>query len=326
MTGSARTARTATRRTGHWGRLVGGLALVAAVLVAAAACQAGGSDGASDSAPDGGGAGDLEPAPDVAAEARGAADAGGEAAVEGQAPANAAVQTRAVVATGTMDLVDDDLVALQAAVERVVRRAGGFVADREAVNDDRGETRSATLRLRVPAGRFEGVVAELEGLATVTDVVTRSEDVTTEVIDVDSRIRTQRISLGRLRGFLGRTDDVSELVRVEAEIARREASLRSLRAQQAYLAAQTSLATLTVTMTTPEPPVTETNPLAGGFGAGLAAGWRGLVTTFAVSMTALGAALPFLVVLLAVAVPGWLLLRRRRSGPVPAPAAESGDG
>jgi hypothetical protein len=221
-----------------------------------------------------------------------------------------------------VQIVDDDLDAVQRTVERLTARSGGFVADREAVNDDRGRTTSATLRLRVPAGRFETVVATLEDRTTVVDVVTRSKDVTTEVIDVDARIRTQEVSLRRLRAFLGRTGDVSELVRVESEIARREASLRSLRAQQAYLADQTSLATLTVRMSTPEPTVTEERPLTEGFGAGLAAGWRGLVTTFAVAATALGAALPFLALLAAVAVPAWLLARRRRTPARPADGPE----
>jgi hypothetical protein len=295
------------------------LAVLAVVALATTACGAGGGGDSGGAAADSGQS--ERDAGAVAETGVAAGDAGGDRSTRA---AGASVQRRAVVATGTVELVGEDLAEAQEAVEGLTARNGGFVADREAVNDDEGRTTSATLRLRVPADRFGAVVAALEDLTTVTGVVTESEDVTTEVIDIDARIRTQQVSLRRLRGFLGRTDDVAELVRVEGEIARREASLRSLRAQQAYLADQTSLATLTVRMTTPETRATEKQPLTEGFGAGLAAGWRGLTTTFAVAATALGAALPFLAVLLVLGVPAWLLLRRRR--PQASPVTDSAEG
>jgi hypothetical protein len=139
-------------------------------------------------------------------------------------------------------------------------------------------------------------------------------DVTDEVIDVESRIRTQEVSLDRLRGFLGEATDVNAMIRLEGEIARREADLASLRGQQEYLEDQTSLATIMLTMTRDHPDAPpDVDPLDGaGFLSGLRGGWEALVSALVVGATVVGAVLPFAVVLGLLGVPVWLWVRRRR--------------
>jgi hypothetical protein len=161
-------------------------------------------------------------------------------------------------------------------------------------------------------------MADLEELG-VADTQREDVDVTTEVIDVDSRIRTQEVSLDRLRGFLGEATDVNAMIRLESEIARREADLASLRAQQDYLADQTSLSTVSLTMTRDHgDPAPDDDALDdAGFVAGLRNGWEALVSVLVVGATVVGAVLPFAFVLGVVGVPLWLWLRvGRRRRPV----------
>ncbi len=74
----------------------------------------------------------------------------------------------------------------------------------------------------------------------------------------------------------------------------RQAELQSLKAQQAYLADQTSLATITVHLSTPEKYVPPPDALQdAGFLTGLKAGWDALSDVVVVALTVVGAVLPF---------------------------------
>lgn len=236
------------------------------------------------------------------------------------------VQARSVISTGKVQLEADDLLDARDEIDRLLGRYGGYVAREETHSDEKGRTSSSTLQLRVPSQHFDTVMSSFAEFATVVDSSREADDVTTEVIDVESRIRTQEISLERLRKFLARATKVTDMIRIESEIARREADLASLRAQSDYLADQTSLATISVRMALPPEKAEEDDPLEdAGFFTGLQNGWHALVDVAIVGATVLGAVLPFLGVLALVIVPLvlWTRASRRRRQPVSAPPPAS---
>ena len=119
------------------------------------------------------------------------------------------------------------------------------------------------------------------------------KDVTTQVIDVDERVKTTEQSLRRLRAFLAESNDVGELVRLEGEITAREAELQSLKAQQEYLASQTSMATIDAPPLHPEEYVAPPDALEdAGFLAGLKGGWNALRRHRRRRLTVIGAFSP----------------------------------
>ena len=311
------TARVRRRLAGLVAGLVVGLALVLS------GCSAAPGEGGGD-ASDAGGSMDAQVEAAAPDERNGSAadedSAGGEV---GRSAGRTAVETRRVISVGEVTLEADDLREVRDEVDRLLGRYGGFVADERTSNDDEGETDRSVLELRVPSRHFEAVMAAFEEFSTVTDTGRKATDVTTEVIDVESRIRTQEVSLDRLRRFLGQADDVNAMIRLESEIAQREADLASLRAQQEYLDDQTSLATITVTMTTREAAPDRDDPLEdAGFLSGLSGGWNALLDVVVVVATVVGALIPFAVVLGVVAMPllVWLRTARRRRTAAAPPA------
>ena len=150
----------------------------------------------------------------------------------------------------------------------------------------------------------------------------QASDVTAQVVDVESRIETQRKSLQQVRALLTRAGTLSQVLLVERELTRREADLESLESQRKVLADQTTLATIDLTLVTPKaapPPPPPARHL--GFVTGVIAGWHGLVNTVVVAATAIGAILPFALPLLLLVGLGLFLWRRLRRGPgVPAVA------
>jgi hypothetical protein len=211
------------------------------------------------------------------------------------------VPDRSIVRTARLGLTVTDLPGVSATVRDAAVSVGGFVAAEYTVD------KSATFTLRVPSARLDEVMGRLSAAGTVTERYGQAEDVTDQMVDLQSRLATQQASVARVRALLARATTVGEVVSVESELTSREADLESLQRRLATVGGRVELSTLTVSLA--PAPVAAPPPAAGGFATGLAAGWRAFVTAAAGVLTALGASLPFLV-LIAVLVGVVLLLRR----------------
>lgn len=208
-----------------------------------------------------------------------------------------------------IDLVieTDDVARAAARAAALAETSGGFVANESAEGTD-----SATLTLRIPSARHTTVVRDLEELGEVEHRSRTAEDVTAEVVDVEARVASQRRSIARIRELLDQASDLSDVVRIESELAGREANLDSLLSRQEQLSSLTTLATVTVTFyKTDRAP--EGGPNAVGFMSGLRGGWDAFVATIRVVGAVAGALLPFVAAAALIGIPGWLLWRRRRS-------------
>jgi len=301
--------------------LLPGLGLLLSILFLLAACS-GGQDIASTA--EGGGGGQS----DAGAVSREAVGDGAFSAGDAPAAAPASVapdppvlQTRAVISTGTVTLQSKDVGQARFDVQKVVDAHRGEISDEETATDTEGQVDRSRLVIRVPSQFFDEVMNELGEVAELRSAKRTSEDVTTEVIDIGVRVRAQEKSIERIELLLGRAGSLRDIIAIESQLARRQADLDSLKAQQAYLADQTSLSTITVFLEKSEK-ATPAEVDEAGFVAGLERGWAALGRAATVLATGLGAVLPFLVVLLLLGVPGWLLarsiLRRRRAEPLAA--------
>ena len=281
--------------------------LLLALTVALAGCSSGG--GADGSSSDAGGM--SEPAP---ADAGGAG--GGPAEAEAEAgsarrPARVALQQRAVISVGTVSLTSEDVQGTRNEVQKVIDARRGEVTGEETQTSDEGEMTWSRLEARVPSEDFAEVMTALEEAGTLENATRTAEDVTSQVIDTDVRIRAQERSLRRIEVLLDSAGSLRDVVSVEAELTRRQADLDSLKQQQAYLADQTSMSTITVHIDRDAgagPRRDDDEPA--GFLAGLEGGWSALAAFATGLATVTGALLPFAVLLALLGVPLWLLLRR----------------
>jgi hypothetical protein len=239
------------------------------------------------------------------------------------APAGREVQERAVISTGQVELTSDDVAATRDRVDGVLAREHGRIADENTLTDKGGTVTRAHLVLRVPSAAFDQTMTSLAGLATLRSSSRKAQDVTTQVIDVGARIAAQQAGVRRLRALVSRAANLPALLAVERELTARQGELESLLQQRAYLADETSLATITVDITrhtTPSPAKRST----GGFVGGFQHGWHALVTVVVGALVGLGAMLPFAVAAAVLGLPIWLVLRRLRRQPEPeAPPAET---
>ncbi len=228
-----------------------------------------------------------------------------------------AALTRAVISTGEISLHGASVAQLRTDLHRLVNGWKGTIADEQTDTDRRGEPRDSSMTLRVPSSAFDEAMAAIAGLGTLEHQSRTAEDVTTQVIDNDARVRAAERSIRQIELLLSRAEKIGDIIAIESNLSRRQADLDSLKQQQAFLADQTSMSTINVHLT-------RTDSIAGerdarGFLAGLREGWSALRSATVTLVTAFGAVLPFGATLALVGVPVWMLVRRRRHPAPPAP-------
>lgn len=220
-------------------------------------------------------------------------------------------QPREIIRNADISLGVDDVRTAVSQVNAIAQSAGGRTSQQSEYTE--GENVSANLTLRIPAERLDGVMQQLSALGDVYSVNITTEDVTTQAVDLDARIAALQTSVDRLEELLAEAQSTQDLIEIERELSARQAELDSLTAQRAALSEAVALSTVTVWLS-PASTVAEFTPP--GFLTGLESGWNAVRTLTGVAITALGFALPFLGLLVIVAVPIVIVVlvitRRRR--------------
>jgi hypothetical protein len=294
-------------------------ALVLGLLVLLSGCSGAGNDEGGDASFDavgnrigdegGGGGGDLDEG-----QATGGESAAGEpGAGPSQADSvdlDAAAEDRQVISTASVALTVDELDVAVDAVTGLVDDAGGLIYGEET---DLREGALTHLTVKVPPSAFRPVLDALSDVGEVETQTVSTDDVTDQVVDLDSRIATAEASVERLRLLLDRAERIQDITTIEGQLLQRETDLETLRGQRRTIERQVALATIDVTLsaerTSPPPPEEDDDQT--GFTDGLRGGADAL-RTFAVGASAVvGALLPWSPLLLVGGFVVWRTTRRR---------------
>jgi hypothetical protein len=214
---------------------------------------------------------------------------------------------RSVIRTAELQVRVGDVRKSAATAEQIVHDAGGELSDEQLELQSSHPT--ASLVLRVPPARLGPTLTNLSDLGKEQSRRLGTDDVTDQVVDLNSRLLTQGTSVTRVRALLDRASSLTDIVRIEAELSRREADLESLQARVRALSGQVAMSEITLQLTTTETAKPKiATPV--GFMSGLHGGWRAFTAAARVTAATLGALLPFLPLVVA-ALWGALWWRRR---------------
>ncbi|MFF4794272.1 DUF4349 domain-containing protein [Streptomyces sp. NPDC001276] len=270
-----------TRRSVRPASALAGLLL--ATALALTGCSAGGSDDSSTKSAAAAAGGEDQ---------KGAADSGRGPASKARATAPPRIGASHIIRTASLTVQVKDVPKALDTARTTVENAEGYVGDESTSRDEDGHERTRVV-LRVPADRYDEVLSGLEGTGKLIERTAKAQDVTDQVVDVDSRIKSQRASVARVRELMDRATRLSDVVSLEGELSRRESDLEALLAQQSSLKDRTSLATITLSLSrTPAAPVVAEHDEP-GFVDALAGGWHVFVTGLRWIALAIGALLPF---------------------------------
>ena len=159
---------------------------VACLLVGAVACSGGGDDSGSASGDD---------ADESSGDAAPSERRGGHREGSGGLPAGDPIQAgRSIIATAELVPRGRGRPGGRAPGRRRGRRGGRLP---RPAGGEPGRRASTTLTLRVPTERFASVMGELESIGEVRAQRIDTEDVTEQVVDLESRIASARTSVAR---------------------------------------------------------------------------------------------------------------------------------
>lgn len=287
--------------------------LLLATALALTGCTGAGDDS-------GGSSSDSDAAQSQAKEAAPGAAADDSAGGGKQASTAPKLPTSHIIRTAELTVQVKDVPKALEAVRTTTENAGGYVGKESTFRDEEG-AEETQVTLRVPVDAYEEVLAELEGSGKLLERTAKAQDVTEQVVDVESRIKTQRASVARIRELMDQATKLSDVVTLEGELSTRQADLEALLARQASLKDRTSLATITLSLS--EKPVAKAaeddDPTVLD---ALAGGWDAFVSMLRWIVVALAAVLPFAAVL-ALLLLIWLRWVRPRLPRRPAPAGAS---
>jgi hypothetical protein len=153
-----------------------------------------------------------------------------------------------IVETAALTIRADDYDQARAAVERIVAQHQGFVGELDA-KAAAGSARELSATLRVPSSQLESVLAALRQLGHVEEETRSNEDISSQYVDLDARLRSARSTEQRLLELLAqRTGKLSDVLEAERELARIRGEIESMQGQRAALTGQVRYATVKLTL------------------------------------------------------------------------------
>lgn len=240
-------------------------------------------------------------------------------------PKAAKIAPAQIIRTATVTVETKEVPEALARARAAVDGAGGYVGDETTDRDAEGHDRSR-LVLRVPPKEYDAVLGRLSRLGRLASREVSAKDVTDQVVDTDSRIKSQRASVSRVRELMDKATTISDIVSLESELHTREASLESLEAQLNSLKERTGMATITLVLRQPDAAPEKEPDDPTSFGDALSGGWHAFTAAVRWLLVIIGAVLPFAAAgallyglwrLIRNRLPAGLRTRRRTSGGAP---------
>jgi Domain of unknown function (DUF4349) len=130
----------------------------------------------------------------------------------------------------------------------IAARYGGYV---ESSSSAGVKHRSGDLLIRVPSDRFDQAMSDLRRLGQVESQSLSGQDVTSQFVDLEARLRTWEAQEAALIKLMGRANSVEATLRIQRELQDVQFRIEEIKGQLRVLQNQTDLATIQVHLREP---------------------------------------------------------------------------
>lgn len=156
---------------------------------------------------------------------------------------------RKIIYEADLRLSVQDFSGIADAVRSIASKHGGYVAQ-ASMDGASGRRRSAQWMLRVPQANYSDLLDALEGLGELQSRSEKSQEVTSEFVDLQARIHVRQQQETRLLDHLQqRTEKLDEVLHVEKELMRVREDLERLQGQLRVLSDRVNYSTVTLNIT-----------------------------------------------------------------------------
>ena len=188
-----------------------------------------------------------------------------------------AAESSKIIYTANLTIESKDFDAARTALNEAVSAAGGYMESSDEYANS-GSRRSLSLTLRVPQENYESFLAAVAATGNVTYKSQQADDVTTQYMDVETRLANLEAQRTRLQELQAQADNLSDLLQIETSLTDVQSQIESWQSQLDWYSNQVSCCTVYITLNEVE----TLTPTSTSFGAKLLAalrnGWTGFVS------------------------------------------------
>lgn len=153
-----------------------------------------------------------------------------------------------IIENGSLTLVIDNTDEAVSYIAQIAQSKKGFVASLN-VSDDGEKGKKAFMSVRVPVDTFTSAMEEIKALAQIVEVESvNGQDVTEQYIDLEARLKNLRATEAQFLEILKSAKTVEDTLKVQDRLSQTRGEIESFQSQLKYLANQTDLATITITL------------------------------------------------------------------------------
>ena len=156
---------------------------------------------------------------------------------------------RNIVSNASVVIEVENVRPAMAQLRAIAEGLGGFV---EQLSTSGGpEPRQGNATVRVPGADVFTALERIEALGEVLGEAAGSEDVSSDLIDLEARLCSEQTKEASFLELLDRTASVSEVLNVERELSRVRTEIERIEGQLSFLERRVSLATIVVSLQIP---------------------------------------------------------------------------
>jgi len=161
----------------------------------------------------------------------------------------AADPTRALILTASISMRAQDPWGAADRAQAVATSLGGEVMSMS--QSGKGDDRSASLVLRVPAERFNDALRQLRALSDVEVLSSSvdSKDVTEQFVDLEARLRAKQAEEQRYLALLARAERIEDILRIDQSLAQVRTQIEQLTGQVNSIKTRTTFSTISISVT-----------------------------------------------------------------------------
>ena len=181
--------------------------------------------------------------------------------------------SKKLIKTGDISFETSDLYGTRRKIIASLKNLKGYVSEENETNDS--YRRGLTLKLRVPAKNFDLLLDSVSGNAAKIDSKNvRVSDVTSQFIDIKTKLANQQLLEKRYQELLKRSDKISDVLQVENKLTEIRTAIDSTQGTLNYLSRQVAYSTLEVNFYSEQTPQYSGTTIGDRLSASLKGGWE----------------------------------------------------
>ncbi len=144
--------------------------------------------------------------------------------------------------------VQDVEKAIQGASKAIANHGGDILSLQDQVPQEKTDHHRATLQFRVPQEQLDPTLAELSKFGTVETRSIQAEDVATQLVDFESRLKNLRKSEDVVLRIMDRSGSVGDVLKVSQQLSQIRNEIEQIQGQVQHLKQQVAYSTISLTL------------------------------------------------------------------------------